>query len=182
MALSTAHASIVLAAQGSVSDLTITIHCTHEILGDGDPGPDTDGCCWHLLFQNPVIVKGYPIPARTDDERGLDIPMDLMAALGDAYYLTDFEKIPVLKGYSTLFVATELNTSSMSWHFLWNETGDRISYLKALEYHVCNQESPVLEPHISTITRNFLGWTSSVKRLAGKSELCNRNKNTECIS
>ena len=98
------------------------------VLGDNDPGPDASGCCWHLLFETPVIVQGYPIPARMPHERGLEISIDLMASLGDACYLTEFNDIPVLKGFSTMFVATEVSDNAVVWHFLCNQDGARTSY------------------------------------------------------
>ena len=41
--------------------------------------------CWLSLFTNPVITRGFPIPDRDNQERGLEIPLEiwgLLVALG----------------------------------------------------------------------------------------------------
>lgn len=175
MAASSAHALVTVLPENLVTNISIILDSTITVLGDEDPGPESNGCCWHLLFQNPVIVKGFPIPNRLNNEQGLEIPMDLMAAAGDASFLTDFNKVPVLKGFSTMFVATEVNDNSINWHFFCNESGGRISYLNALDCHFSKPKEYVAETYTSAATRNFVGWVSSVKRLAGKLKPRHRN-------
>lgn len=134
------------------------------------------GCCWHSLFQNPVIVGGYPISPRRHNEKGLEISLQLMADLGHADYLTDFAGNRVLKGFSTMFVETESRGFSTFWHFLCNLNGERMPYSNALKYCSNKLTSPSPEfpgefAYRDLITpRNFVGWASSVKRLAGKSK------------
>lgn len=139
-----------------------------EVLDDQPIAAESSGCCWHLLFQNPVIVKGFPIPARSHGEKGLEITMELMGHLGDASYLTEFNGVPILKGFSTMFVMTKASVDSMVWHFMCNENGDRISYLTS---------QPLLKSHFTPSTakpsrwpaaRNFVGWATAVERRAGK--------------
>jgi hypothetical protein len=93
-----------------------------------------------------------------------------MASLGDACYLTEFNDIPVLKGFSTMFVATEVSDNAVVWHFLCNQDGARISYLDLQHYCQGYHVSSPFSPSLWTTTRNFVGWTTSVNRLAGKSE------------
>lgn len=125
---------------------------------------DKSSTCWRELFLNPVIVDGWPIPTRMHGEVGLEIPLDLMAELGNANYFTDFCGIPVLKGFSTMFVATSFSKDSVQWHFLCNPDGTRLSYNDALPH--CQVSPP--GSSIPTGARNFVGWTSSVRRLAGE--------------
>ncbi|KAF4626411.1 hypothetical protein G7Y89_g11749 [Cudoniella acicularis] len=142
-----------------------------EVLEDDDPAPVASGSCWHLLFENPVIVKGYPIRTRIHDERGLEIPLELMASLGDAFYLTEFNHVPVLKGFSTMFVATATSDNSVTWHFLCNKDGERILYSDSHEYYQDYHGSFTINPHPSADSRNFVGWATSVKRFAGASQV-----------
>jgi hypothetical protein len=146
----------------------VEIHPALEVLGENGLGLAQSGSCWHPLFQNPVIVQGYPILARMHNEKGLEISMDLMVGLGAANYLTDFDGIPVLKGFSSMFIATGMPANSIVWHFVCNRNGDRVSYLNVLRYHSGKTGSSAPEPSYGNITRNFIGWTSSVRRLAGK--------------
>lgn len=135
----------------------------------GEHEPEQNGSCWHSLFRNPVIAKGYPVLARNHQEKGLEIPLNMMAQLGEASRATEFDGSLVIKGFSTMFVPTERTGNSMLWHFLYEENQSRISYLSARR-HLSNQ------PLIDTVdflssnpTRNFLGWASSVVMRTGKS-------------
>jgi hypothetical protein len=128
-----------------------------------------DQTCWRQLFHNAVVVRGYPTLSRTQTQRGLEVPLDLMAGLGNADYLTEFDGVPVLKGFSNMFVATAISARSIQWHFLCSRDGGRISYLEARKYRKLLQSNDSLSgPSIVTVTRHFVGWASSVRRLAGK--------------
>lgn len=124
--------------------------------------------CWHLMFQNPVVVCGFPILAREFDRRGLEVQIDAMVKLGNADYLTSFDGIPVLKGFSTMFVATGISESSVQWHFLSREGGERISYLDAKKHCSSKSLDSLSENAILTVGRNFVGWATSIERIAGK--------------
>jgi hypothetical protein len=135
-----------------------------KVLSGDDLRTDVPGHCWHLLFNNPVIVQGYPIPIRSHNEIGLELSPSLMASLGDANYLTDFHNTPVLKGFSTMFIMTGSLEDSVIWHFKCDLDGNRISYSEALY-------SPMPHSHnfeMTVCTRNFVGWATSVNRFAGK--------------
>jgi hypothetical protein len=128
----------------------------------------SNGNCWQPLFKNPVVVKGYPILTRDHGERGLEIPLDMMASLGDASRTTVFDRSIVIKGFCTLFVMTKRIENSVLWHFLFNQDGSRISYSDASVH--CLDHAPVEASDISCLgsKRHFLGWASSVVMQAGK--------------
>ncbi|KAH6714370.1 hypothetical protein BKA61DRAFT_575142 [Leptodontidium sp. MPI-SDFR-AT-0119] len=90
------------------------------------------GTCWHALFNYPVIAKEYPIPKRAD-EKGLEIPLNYMARLGQAYRSTIFSSRFVLKGCITMFIPAQRLDNSVLWHFLINQDKSRMSYLKVEE-------------------------------------------------
>jgi hypothetical protein len=127
----------------------------------------SNGACWQSLFRNPVIVKGYPISARSHQERGLEIPLNLMAGLGEASRVTNFISGLVVKGFSTLFVPTRKVNNSVQWHYLFEKDGSRISYLAA---DTCDDrlELDELDDTCLPLCRHFLGWASSAEIHAGK--------------
>lgn len=164
MAYSTAHIS-VLESSGPLFRLDFS---THD-LGPDEHGLKQNGSCWHSLFKNPVVVRGYPILARNQEEKGLEIPLNMMANLGEASRATSFDGSLVIKGFSTMFVLTERNENSVLWHLLYEDNNSRISYLSARER--CSNQvliDSVDAFHLES-TRNFLGWASSVVMRAGKS-------------
>lgn len=59
--------------------LTFTVSFDEtSLVGEGE-AIIGNGAIWHALFRNPVIVKGYPIPARDAGIAGLEIPLTVMA-------------------------------------------------------------------------------------------------------
>jgi hypothetical protein len=132
-------------------------------------GLKQNGSCWHSLFRNPVLVKGFPILARKHNEKGLEIPLNMMAGLGEATRATNFDSSLVIKGFSTMFVTTGRTDNSLLWHFLYEKNQSRISYLCARER--CSKQVLINSGNALFLesTRNFLGWASSVETRTGKS-------------
>ena len=95
---------------------------------------EEDDSCWFPLFKNPVIARQFPTAHRSHHEVGLQIPLDLMAALGGARHAVDYEGGLVLKGYSTLFVPVGLHENSVQWHLICAKGEDRVSYHEASNY------------------------------------------------
>ncbi|KAK3319617.1 hypothetical protein B0T19DRAFT_269661 [Cercophora scortea] len=98
--------------------------------------PDTTsaakpGQCWHDMFRNPVLVSGYPIMAKPNQILGLEMPLNMVAGMNGSDRVTEFGGKVFIKGYSTMVVATKASQdgSILSWHYLYNPDGQRISYL-----------------------------------------------------
>jgi hypothetical protein len=127
-----------------------------------------NGSCWHSLFENSVIVQGFPILARKHEGKGLEIPLNMMAGLGEASHVTTFDGSLVIKGFSTMFVPTGRTQNSVFWHFLYEENLSRISYLCARER--CSNQVLIESGDAILLgsTRHFLGWASSAETRTGK--------------
>ncbi|KAE9374285.1 hypothetical protein N431DRAFT_556628 [Stipitochalara longipes BDJ] len=126
-----------------------------------------NGSCWFSLFRNPIIVEGYPILARTNAEKGLEIPLNMMAGLSAASRATTFNGGVVIKGHSTMCCPTRRVKNSVLWHYIFNHDGSRLSYLSADV--LCGRRAlvPEVDAPLLEISRNFLGWTSSVEIQVG---------------
>ena len=151
----------VLKEAGSNTKFQIT--AVHHPLKHGRSA--TNGSCWHSLFRNPVIVEGYPILARHTKENGLEISETMMTFLGNVSRAMIFKGVRLLKGFSTLFVPTACTEKSLTWHFLFNSDGTRMSYQKAMDD--CKPCEMVNSPSPGN-ARNFLGWSSNVTQHTGK--------------
>lgn len=81
------------------------------------------------MFRNPVVVKGYPIRARTNPNTGLEVPLNVIAGLVRSKRADSFDGKLYIKGFSTLLVPTKRHTDTLIWHLLYNKDGNRISYL-----------------------------------------------------
>ena len=129
---------------------------------------DVIGTCWHALFNSLVIVKEFPILARKQEERCLEISVTMMAFLGEAYRATNFDGHIVIKGFSTMFVPTQRLGDSVLWHFLYNENETRISYLAAQKNCFICAGIETVDYACLESTRSFLGWASSATLQTGK--------------
>ncbi|EPS42448.1 hypothetical protein H072_3564 [Dactylellina haptotyla CBS 200.50] len=128
---------------------------------DDDIRSPSNGQCWHSMFRNPVIVKGYPIPRRPNPKRGLEIPLNIMAGLARTQHLQFFSGKVFIKGLSTLLVPTRREKGFLVWHLIYNPEGGRISYL---ECKVSHEEVDATELETS---RHVLGWCSRAEYNAG---------------
>jgi hypothetical protein len=63
-----------------VGELTL-----EDVTASGDEGV-SPATCWHGMFRNPVIAHGYPIPSRSPQEQGLELSIDLMLTMAQAFY------------------------------------------------------------------------------------------------
>ena len=102
--------------------------------GDGnftvnyEKSPVSEQSCWFSLFNNPVIAHGFPVPKRRNSERGLELPIELMATLGGGRHAVDFEGGLVIKGHSVAFLPVEQYEDTIQWHMISNSDGTRLRY------------------------------------------------------
>jgi hypothetical protein len=89
----------------------------------------SNGQCWHNMFRNPVVVKGYPIPRISESNTGLEIPLNMMAGLTRTQHANTFNRKLFIKGFSTMLLPTKHSGNLLIWHLLYNKDGSRISYL-----------------------------------------------------
>jgi hypothetical protein len=115
----------------------------------------TNGQCWHALFRTSVIVRGFPIPRKPQWETGLEIPLNVLAALTRTRYIDTFNSKIFVKGFSSMLVPTKRFGDTLIWHLLYNDRyDDRISYLDCGVEHT-DIQIPDLER-----VRHVVGWCS----------------------
>jgi hypothetical protein len=127
-----------------------------------------NGQCWYNLFRNPVIVKGYPIPRRSEHDTGLEIPFDIMVRLAQAWHATTFGGKLFLKGFSTIMIPTKHLGDLVLWHMVFNELGNRISYTDPRIRNIPRATLKGVSLSDLKIARHVLGWCSHVKNYAGR--------------
>ncbi|CZR64828.1 uncharacterized protein PAC_14727 [Phialocephala subalpina] len=131
------------------------------------PLPEGEKSCWYPLFINPVIARGFPVPSRDNGEAGLEISVEMMAALGGARYAVEFEGGLLLKGLSAMFVPIKRYEGSIQWHLIHNTAKNRLPYS---EVKVRCPDRALLDEvgHESLqSTRAFLGWWRTSKTYLG---------------
>ncbi|KAL6820888.1 hypothetical protein J3E69DRAFT_373784 [Trichoderma sp. SZMC 28015] len=133
--------------------------------------PDVNGQCWHRVFNNPIIVTGYPILARTNSgpETGLELPLGMMIDLSNCEYLTTWKGTTLIKGFDGVLIPTKMQNNVIIWHLLVGEHGQRMSYLDPRI-----KEGIFVAPEILSNSRHFLGWVANAQNIIG-SPIANYN-------
>ena len=113
--------------------------------------------CWVPLFANPVIANDFPIDRREDGAQGLEIPLEMMAALGGARHITEYEGGLVLRGHSAIFVPTQCYERFIQWHFV--QKSPSATPYSEIENH-CPSRAPLSLVDFASLKgkRTFLGW------------------------
>ncbi|OGM48282.1 hypothetical protein ABOM_002156 [Aspergillus bombycis] len=129
--------------------------------------PSSVGQCWHDLFRNPIVVTGFPIPYRSGQGTGLEVPLNILAGLVHANRVDVFRGKLFIKGFSSLLIPTEhiRDQSEILWHLCYNMRGGRISYLNGIAPHAGHITLADLES-----SRHILGWCSDARCYAGAAD------------
>ncbi|KAL7921611.1 hypothetical protein ACQKWADRAFT_117177 [Trichoderma austrokoningii] len=125
----------------------------------------SNGKCWHNLFKNPMVVKGYPIPTRVETGTGAEMPINIMAGLARTPRVDCFKGMTFIKGFSTLLVPTRRSGDMIFWHLFYKKDGRRISYLDSDIASLGYAKNLDLEQ-----CRHVLGWCENAEFYAGSAQ------------
>jgi hypothetical protein len=127
------------------------------------------GFCWGPLFCNPILVSGYPIPRRPEPNTGLEMSLGTMAYLIRSQQVVQWGERIIMKGFSSLLVATLATTSVIVWHLLVNRrSGERISYIDPRLDTLDIRTPKGLSLRILERSRHIVGWCASANDFCGK--------------
>lgn len=122
--------------------------------------PEIENSCWLPLFLGTVIARNYLIPER-GQERGLELPFDLMAAVAGIMVPKYHDGGIYLKGYSRLLYPVSGSVAgSVQWHLI-TSASRRVSLPDDL---ICAQNwMKMLDRRLlSSVPRTFLGYCREV--------------------
>ena len=126
---------------------------------------DDDGeVCWHSLVGDTVIAGGFPIASRNADAKGLQISLDVMAALAGVSLAVDFGRGFMLKGEDVALIPVMRQDNYVQWHLSDLEPGSPSFPESDQPAH----QGIKLEAEDLRSTTAFLGWTLLVSNFAGK--------------
>lgn len=135
--------------------------------GNGHLG-SFDGQCWHNLFRNPVIVEGYPILPRPEHSLGLEIPLDIVTALTQTQYASNFDSKLIIRGFSVVLLTTRQVGGILIWHLLFNEDGGYFSIADPRIRSILGACQVKINNFDLRKYRHVIGWCSNVRSYAGK--------------
>ncbi|KAF2230905.1 hypothetical protein EV356DRAFT_579648 [Viridothelium virens] len=111
---------------------------------------------------NPVVVTGFPTPKRSVGIRGLDVPLEMMAALIQTERINLFNESLYLKGFSSMLSLTAQVAEFIMWHLYFHNDGSHVSYLEDDSF--CQDQ-----PSTSDLERcrHIVGWLPEAECCAG---------------
>ena len=140
------------------------IHHEYEAILLSSLGIDgSTATCWRCMFRNPVIAKGYPIPARSNAERGLELTPAMMAILSQAGRAVTFAGKFFLKGFNSIVAPIKRIGDSVQWHFCVDKSRGRLPYTVGIDHSFSSCWDDAFFP----AARHFVGWSQSVRFIAG---------------
>lgn len=123
------------------------------------------GKCWHDMFRNPVIVRGFPIPAKQPD-LGVELRFEMLSKFAGTDHIVPFNGSTILKGFSTMLVASAIVGDLIVWHYMYNLWGP-------IYYYDYRGPKVEVNPQQLLDSRHIIGWCSSCHYHAGKwSSVC----------
>ena len=133
----------------------------HE--GTADSKRYNEGRCWHNLFRNPVVVQGFPIFQRHSLSPGLEIPLNLMAALVGTARAHAFDDTMIIKGFSSMLVPTKRSENLTIWHVVFHADSTHVSYTERGSSSLRSTNFEELQT-----SRHIIGWCANVKGCTGR--------------
>lgn len=164
-----AYAIPMVQRSATIIEQSVEISYLHKRLQPGEQA------CWLPLFSGAVIASGFPIPAR-GDEVGLEISLDILAALGGVRHAVEYDGGIILKGFSTMFVPTRKIKDRVQWHAIVSKKHrHRLTYHDGL--HSCETRAKLSDVSFNDLgsTRAFLGWTSVATTRLGSDDIMYEN-------
>lgn len=145
-------------------------HIEHPTIDLPVAGPQDamPGTCWISLFQDPILVKGFPVLKKPEGYIGLEMPLNIMAALVDSTRVTKFAGTIFIKGFSMALVLTKHYKHACAWHLLVKDDGTHLSYDDPRIKLLSPVQADTLNIHGLESERHFVGWCSTVQALTGE--------------
>ena len=128
-----------LPLEGAVSFSEIWIDAAKDTLKMSlmplDPLYDDEECCWHPLFANSVIARGFPFRERAGAEFGLEIDFTILTNIAAILYPLDCYNGLVMKGLSSVLIPKRGAGGSIHWHLVLGSPGEKLSLTDISKHH-----------------------------------------------
>ncbi|OJD39051.1 pfs domain protein [Diplodia corticola] len=149
--------------EGPIFDISFTTRPLHS----------TEAPCWLSLFDNAMIAYKFPIPER-ENEVGLEISIDILAAIVGARHAVEYDGGLVLKGFSSILFPVKRQEERVQWHLVLGRDPDkRLTYHDALSLSQSNTRALIEEIDLNSLhsTRAIVGWCSATEILLGSEKV-----------
>ena len=121
------------------------------------------GSCWHEMFNNPVVVSGFPILRRAKIDTRLEISLGIISAVLRTQRITMIDNRIYIKAFSAMLVPTEQVGDTVLWHYIYNASGNYLEYSQESVQHATG-----IRPEALAKYRCIVGYCSKARLNAGK--------------
>ncbi|KAI0895004.1 hypothetical protein F4806DRAFT_105412 [Annulohypoxylon nitens] len=148
-----------------VTNFAVRYKNENHIFEHGESGQEPNGRCWHNLFANTMVVRGYPINKRHPKDTGMESSLEMLVALTGSRYIDTFKSKVFIKGFSTMLIPTKRLDDILIWHLVQSDNpSQRISYLD------CNIKHVDVKIEDLKRYRHVLGWCSDAISIVGTTQ------------
>ncbi|KAK1828992.1 hypothetical protein QBC39DRAFT_357763 [Podospora conica] len=145
----------------------VEYHQTLQSQDESTKKSQETGSCWRALLRNPTIVEGYPIPRRSRRNSGMEVSLDIMAALINGRRMVEFCGTTFIKGFSAMLAAVTEEAEALYWHLYYNEDGSYISYEDPRVPRASASAIDILKRGNLSSQQHIVGWCASMKNYTG---------------
>ncbi|KAK2007320.1 hypothetical protein LZ32DRAFT_568676 [Colletotrichum eremochloae] len=152
----------------SGGDLNFAITCRFQEI------PEAERSCWFdLVSGGAVIAADFPVPAR-HDEKGLEIPMGILAKIAVIQDAIEYKGGIVMKGPTLMLIPVKRNSDLdiIQWHVVSaSKKRKRLTYLEGVEK--CKQRALLDEVDLQSFLqgRHIVGWWGQAKSRLGDEDI-----------
>lgn len=125
--------------------------------------------CWHSLFVNSVMARGFATPDR-EKEVGIELPFDVMTSLACILYPMEYHEGVILRGISLTLVPTAYHSGSVQWHCVSSEQKSRLPRADEVMKQIAEWFETSDLGLLST-ARTFLGYCSKAEIHLGTKDI-----------
>lgn len=122
-----------------------------------EPDCDELGTCWHGMFGNIAMVKGFPILRRAQSIPGLDIPLDIVGDLLGTKYVSRFHKASYIRGLSAMLCPAKEVDDLAIRHLKVAQQGKETSFEDVQKYPYRFGKP------IQAYARHIVGWSNRAR-------------------
>ncbi|KAH6976285.1 hypothetical protein BKA56DRAFT_488826 [Ilyonectria sp. MPI-CAGE-AT-0026] len=135
---------------------------------ENDDPTERNGLCWVPLFMRPILVSGYPILRRSEKNTGIEMSLRFMACLVRSREVVQWEERIIIKGFSSLLVATLATAGTVVWHLLVSGSlEERISYVDPELDNLDIRMPEGFSLRDLEGSRHFVGWCANATDMCG---------------
>ncbi|KAL2212465.1 hypothetical protein CC79DRAFT_1393692 [Sarocladium strictum] len=128
-----------------------------------------EGQCWLSLFDEPMLLTGFPILSREEELSGIEMSLGMLLLLAGSRKVSKFRGKMFIKGFSAALVPTKRAGDHVMWHVVVSPSGGHLSFADPQIQSCLGSYPEDLAVSDLQSARHIVGWSNLVKNNTGSS-------------